>query len=164
MYQAMTFRLRRLLEGLGNGFLSRRLTAWLQREGKVRSLPGGKLEVEYAVKNEFNDEKVTLLIDKRHRIERVTRHSNRGVTRTMRYTYQMIDGRNLVSRGDVSVSFDDNAKIDGKLRVRLMTMDGMIYQLTYKKIGRFYLPTQIYRKSPKLAQQISLDLTYTDAT
>ncbi|MCK5799946.1 MAG: hypothetical protein KAI47_22300 [Deltaproteobacteria bacterium] len=167
MHQAMTFRLRRLLQGLGKGFLSQRIADWLHRDGKVRTVKSnaaGKkkmLEIVYAVSNEFNHENVTLLIDAENRVERVTRTSDRGVTRTMRYHYRMVGGRNLVTRGEVSISFGDNAKIKGKLRTRLMATDDMNYQFTYKKIGRFYLPTQIYRRSPKLGRRLVIELTYT---
>lgn len=160
MHTALTFRLRRLLDGLGNGFLSRRLFDWRQREGKVEVLGDGGRRLTYQVANEFSKETVVVEIDAQARIRSVERRSQRGVNRKMSYTYKMVDGRNLVQSGTVSITFADNAEIRGKLRKKLSTMQGMSYQFTFTKVGRFWLPTQIYRRSPALAREISLALTY----
>lgn len=160
MHTALTFRLRRLLDGLGNGFLSRRLFDCRQREGKVELLGDGGRRLIYQVANEFSKEKVVVEIDVQARIRSVERRSQRGVNRKMTYTYKMVDGRNLVQSGTVSITFADNAKIRGKLRTKLSTMQGMSYQFTFTKVGRFWLPTQIYRRSPALGREISLALTY----
>ena len=166
MREAMTFRLRRLLEGLANGYLTQRLFAWSRQEGKVTPSKSakGRLELTYAVKNEFNAETVTVVVDpKLHRVDKVTRSSNRGVIREMSYSYKMIDGRNLVTNAVASVRFTANAKLKRKMQARLMTLHGMTFQFTHKKVDRFYLPTQLYRKSPKLGQDISLEWKYSAA-
>jgi macrodomain Ter protein organizer (MatP/YcbG family) len=160
MYQALTFRLRRLLDGLGKGFLTRRLYAWRDRPGKLAAVKGGKLSLTMDVKNEFNAEKVVVLVDDKSRIEKVTRRSNRGVVRAMSYRYRMIDGRNLVSTATASVRFEGKAQIKRRMRTRLMSMDGMNFQFTYAKFGRFYLPKSIYRRSPKIGQEIAIELSY----
>lgn len=160
MHTALTFRLRRLLDGLGNGFLSRRLFDWRKREGKVEVLANGGRRLTYQVANEFSKEQVIVEIDAQARIRSVERRSARGVNRKMTYIYKMVDGRNLVSSGTVSISFADNAKLRGKLRKKLSTMQGMTYQFTYAKVGRFWLPTQIYRRSPALVREIALTLSY----
>lgn len=162
MHQALTFRLRRLLDGLGNGFLTKRLYAWADKPGKVAAAKAnkGKVSLTMDVKNEFNSEKVVVTVDDMARVEHVRRASNRGVVREMRYAYRMIDGRNLVSTATAKVSLANAPKLKGRMRMRLMSMDGMNFQFTYTKVGRFWLPKTIYRRSPKVGQEIALELEY----
>ncbi len=165
MHQALTFRLRRLLEGLGNGFLTHRLYSWADQPGKVAAVKGDTIKgaavsLSMDVNNEFNAEKVVVTVDDKARVVHVKRTSSRGVVREMSYAYRMIDGRNLVSSATVKVSLANAPKLKGRMRVRLMSMDGMSFQFTYGKVGRFWLPKTIYRKSPKIGQEIALDLTY----
>ncbi|MBW2732721.1 MAG: hypothetical protein JRH20_10045 [Deltaproteobacteria bacterium] len=161
MYQAMTYRMRRLLDGLGNGFLSRRLHDLKDLDAKVEK-KNGTLELHFDLKDEAGS-KMMVVVGKGYRVERIERSSTKGVIRGMKYDYQLEGGRNLVRSAQMMVRFTDDTKIPKKARAKLAAGNNSLFQIRYKKIGRFFVPIRLHKKMPATLGEITLDLTYSAA-
>lgn len=161
MFQAMTYRMRRLLDGLGNGFLSRRLHDLKKLDGEVEK-KGKRLELRFALKDEAGS-KMTLVVGERYQVERIERTSPKGVVRAMQYEYQLEGGRNLMRSARMMVRFADNTKIPQKARVKLTAANNTLFQISYKKVGRFFVPTHLHKTMPASGDEISLGLSYSAA-
>ncbi len=153
-WERLHYKLLKLIEGLGNGFLSRRIFDWRSARGAVKQ-EGDHLLLTYT------QEKLgqtTIEVGPGYAVQRVSIVAPEGYTRSMTYKTRSEGGRNLVVDGLFSTRMDK--PLHDKARITLEAMDGNRFQISYDKVGRYWLPVKLVKTIPKLAEQLDVELKY----
>lgn len=156
-WTGLRYQLQKLMDGVGNGFLARRLFDWKKREGTVK-LQGKKLQL--VLNQEMGKTEVT--VGPGHRVLSVTVRS-RGIVRSMHYKYRMEQGRNLVSGARLEASVEQGTKLPKRAYSVMKAANGTIFELEYKKAGRYLLPVKLHKKVPGTGQELTLEIEYLSA-
>jgi hypothetical protein len=146
-----------LLEGLGQGFLTKRFEMWSKMQGKA-TLKGDRLLLE------LSDDQGTYqaIIKEGYVVEQITHHSTQGINRKMSYSDLMEGGRNLVQRAVLAVTIDEGASLPDKDNILARENDGLTFEMRYQKIGAFWLPVSL-RKLARGGDEVRLSLSYRSA-
>jgi hypothetical protein len=160
LYQHAELRLKRLLDGLGRGFLSKRLMEWKTLRGKIASGQKGAITISLSSKSEFGVSRIEAIVDKGFKIAKVTRHSPHGVSRSIAYRYRDELNRNLVTGGKMAVAFSADSKVPQKARRKLQASNEARYEIRYGRKGRFLLPTTFIKRLPAMKETMTLELRY----
>ncbi len=175
IWTSLKYRARRLLDGLGHGFLHQRfahfkgLLADPPTDGtKQQAAPGqapkatvrkvgDKLELIF---EEAKAGKTTFLIARNYRVVQLTNVAPVGISRKMRYEHTMRGGRNLVKQATMSVTIAKDSAMKQKGKLVMQAADGMTYRFRFIKVGRHFLPARLDRKMPATKGQMTIDLQY----
>jgi len=159
VHTALTFRLRRLLNGIGRSFLSQRLAHWKATEGKVAQPAKDRLQLTF--KEETGT--TTVVVGPGYHVQQVTNRSPKGVTRTMAYEHKVVKGRALVKRARLTVQFDKNARLPSKARKVIAGAHDTVFEMSYVEVGGYHLPARLHKKMPGIKDEITLVLKYSAA-
>ena len=155
-WENLRLKLLRLVDGVSNGFLSRRLYDWKTLEGKVK-LKKGKLHMSF--KQKFGDTEV--VVGKGHVVERVS-VSMKGIVRAMTYKTRLEQGRTLVTGARLSAKVM-NPKMSKRAHQMMRAADGTNFELEHGKAGRYLLVTKLRKVVPGTGEDLMLKITYTSA-
>jgi hypothetical protein len=148
----------KLVEGIGNGFLSRRIFDWKSVTGGEVKKKGDRLVLSFS---QDKMGQVTVVVGEGYRVQKVTAVSPLGFSRSMSYQTEVVDGRNLVT----------SAVLEGKLKKKLhkrarqvmATLDGTRFEIAYGKVGRYLLPVKLHKVIPGTQDELELQFTYQEA-
>lgn len=156
IWESLRLQLQNLLEGLGRGFLSQRLSDWRKLEGRA-ALKEGKLLLSFADDGGTNE----VTIAEGYRIERVVHRSVKRVNRTMSYEHEEEGGRNRVTRAVFQVEIEAGADLPPRALQLLEVQQGQRYELRYATVGGFRLPVSLRKVNPKIGDELEVKLRYT---
>jgi len=159
IWQSLRFQTEALLDGLGQGFLSRRLQEWQRLgSGKV-ALESGKLVLRFG--SEGGETAVT--VGEGYRVERVEHRSPKKINRTMTYEHQLEGGRNLVTRARLAVTIDEGSGMTAQQVTSLRSTDGMLFEIGYERVGGFLLPVRLRTQMKAPEEETVVTVRYTSA-
>jgi hypothetical protein len=149
-------RIHQLLDGLTNGYLSRRIEDWKAKPSKV-ALKDGKLELSF----EDKDNQTTVVIGPGYKVETVNNHYERGISRSMAYTHRVEGGRNLVVKALLHAAVDPGSKLPPRATTVMTAADKTLFEITYDSVGRYLLPVKLHKVIPAQAEEMTLTVRYT---
>lgn len=156
IWKGMRFQLRRLLEGLGSGFLAERLAQWKGVAGES-ALSDGHLRLTI----QEPSGKTEILVGPAWQVEKVTHVASQGVTRTMSYTTRLEGGRSLVTGAVMGVMIDPSSTLPKRGKAMLRFADQSRFEVQYAKVGRYLLPVRLRKSVPSRHDEVEVTLTYT---
>ena len=156
-WEALSHKLLKLVDGMGNGFLARRLFDWKALSGTVK-LQKKKLTLKF--KQEFGETEV--LVGEGYVVQKVTVRS-KGIVRSMSYESRTEQGRNLVNRARLKAFVEKGAKLPKRAHKVMQAADGTTFELAYSKVGRYLMPVKLRKVIPALGEDLTLTITYKSA-
>ena len=157
IWTSLQFRARRVLNGIGRGFLRDRIEQFKTMAGKVTKLDGPKLQLVYDDKKAG---KTTIVVGEGYRVESIKIESPLGVTRSATYEHLSVGGRNLVKKTVYNVAIDENSKAPRKAEVMLKAGNGAVTEISYAKVGRYHLPSKLVKHMPVVDDHMEVIFTH----
>lgn len=158
-WEQLRYKLLKLVEGVGNGFLSRRLLDWKALPGEVQ-LKQGKLQLTMKQKQLGV---VTVVVGPGYVVEQVSVRSPRGIVRSMIYSYQRDQGRNLVTKAVLTAHAEPGTKVPQRTQMGIKAADQTAIEISYAKVGRYLLPVKVRKVMPNIKEELALKIEYLSA-
>lgn len=155
----LEFKVLKLVEGIGNGFLSRRLFDWSKISG-TKSEEGERLILTFT---EGDGGVTRVKIGPRYVVEQVSMRFKQGFSRSMEYKYKFENGRNLVAEAVMTSTVDPGVKLHRRATSTLKLSEGTRFGIEYGPVGRYVLPVKLTKLIPAMGEDMSLAITYARA-
>lgn len=156
----LQFKILKLVEGLGNGYLAHRLLEWKESKGEV-ALDGQTLRLTL---QQGEQGTVTVEVGERYEVRKVTATHPKGFTRAMTYEMQTHQGRNLVTGAVLEAKTAKGAKLHKRASMMLKAIHGTRVEIGYGEAGRFFLPVKLRKLVPSMAEELTMAITYDKVT
>ncbi len=156
-WEALRHQLLRLMDGVGNGYLARRLFDWKALAGTVK-LQKGKLVLRF--KQEFGHTEV--LVGQGYVVQQVTVRA-KGIVRSMSYKTRLEQGRNLVTSARLEARVEKGSKLPKRAHKVMQAANGTTFELKYQKVGRYLLPVMLRKLIPAMGEDLTLKIKYRSA-
>jgi hypothetical protein len=156
----LQFKVLKLVEGLGNGYLAHRLLEWKEaKKGEVTR------EEEMLVLTLDQGEQGTVRIEvgEGYVVRRVVAVHPKGFTRSMDYSVRLHEGRNLVTSAMLEASGKPGAKLHKRAVMMLKAIHGTKFEIGYAPVGRFLMPVKLQKVIPSQSEEINMVITYNKA-
>lgn len=156
-WEGLRGKLLKLVDGMGNGFLARRLFDWKALSGTVK-LQKKTLRLQF--KQEFGE--TVALVGEGYVVRQVTVRT-KGIVRSMSYQSRTEQGRNLVTRALLKAYVAQDAKLPKRAHKVMQAANGTTFELEYGKVGRYLMPMKLRKVIPAMGEDLTLVITYKSA-
>lgn len=156
IWTSLQYQLQNFLDGMGSGFLSRRLAEWQKISGKCQMV-GEKLSLSF----DEGKSRSVVTVGPGYVVERVENRVAGTMTRSMEYHYQTERGRNLVTSAELRLKLENEATLPAKALKGLKGSDGMRFELAYQQVQGLLLPVRLRKLTPGLQDEAIVTIHYT---
>lgn len=147
----------RLMDGVGNGYLARRLFDWKAHSGTVKL---DKKQLRMLFKQKMGETEV--LVGEGYVVQQVTVRA-RGIVRSMKYKTRREQGRNLVTSARLEARVEKSAKLPRRAHKVMQAANGTTFELQYGKAGRYLMPVKLRKVIPSVGEEMTLLIKYQSA-
>ena len=152
----LQYKILKLVEGLGNGYLAHRLLEWKEAKGTAK-LTKKALIISL---DQNKQGKVVVKVGPGYEVRKVEAIHPKGFTRAMTYEVQRHNGRNLVTGALLTAEAHKGAELHKRAKMMLKAIHNTRFEIGYGDAGRYLLPVKLRKVIPSMREEMTMAITY----